>query len=120
MRGALLIHDELPIVPSPSGLPVQHIVTSASGSSSIFLGQQWLAPGEAVRSHTHPCEEALMFLRGSGEAVIDGEMVAIAAGRSLYLAAGSVHGFRNTGDDEMHVIIVFPLPEFAPTTIAGE
>jgi hypothetical protein len=28
-----------------------------------------------------------------------------------------VHGFRNTGEDEMHVIIVFPVPHFAETTI---
>jgi quercetin dioxygenase-like cupin family protein len=117
MRGALLIHDHLPIVPSPSGLPSQHIVTSASGATSLFLGQQWLEPGDEVLTHTHPCEEALMFLSGTGEAVIDGEPVTITAGCSLFLGAGSVHGFRNTGTDRMHVIIVFPTPGFAPTTI---
>jgi putative monooxygenase len=117
MNGAKLVHSQLPIVPSPSGLPSQHIVTNEVGSSSIFLGQQWLQPGDRVRLHTHPCEEAVMFLSGSGEATLGDETVAIAAGTSLFFPTGLVHGFRNTGNETMHVIIVFPVPYFAETTI---
>lgn len=117
MSGALLIHDQLPILPSPSGLPSQHIVTSAAGSTSLFLGQQWLQPGDQVLLHTHPCEEALMFLSGSRDATIDDHPITIVPGSSLFVPAGCVHGFRNTGTTEMHVIIVFPVPHFAATTI---
>jgi len=62
-------------------------------------------------------EEALMFLRGTGEAILDSEMVPIEPGTSLYIPPGVPHGFRNTGASEMHVIIVFPTPEFAETTL---
>ena len=118
MTGArLLVHAELPIVPSPSGLPSQHIVTAAAGATSIFLGQQWLQPGDRVLLHTHPCEEALMFLSGHGEATLGAETVAIGAGTSLFIPAGVVHGFRNTGAEQLHVVIVFPVPRFAETTI---
>lgn len=121
MNGAKLVHADLPIVPSPSGLPSQHIVTAASaGSTTIFLGQQWLEPGDRVRLHTHPCEEALMFLAGTGEATIGNETVTIEPGTSLYFPAGVVHGFRNTGSATMHVVIVFPVPYFAETTIVDE
>jgi mannose-6-phosphate isomerase-like protein (cupin superfamily) len=117
MNGAKLVHANLPIVPSPSGLPSQHIVTSAAGSTSIFLGQQWLEPGDRVRLHTHPCEESLMFLSGTGEAIMGDETVTIEPGTSLFFPTGLVHGFRNTGADTMQVIIVFPVPYFAETTI---
>jgi quercetin dioxygenase-like cupin family protein len=117
MSGHRLIHAELPIVPSPSGLPSQHIVTDKIGATSTFLGQQWLGPGDRVLLHTHPVEEAIMILTGQGEASLDGEIVAIAAGVSLFFPAGSVHGFRNTGNTPMHVVIVFPVPYFAETTI---
>jgi quercetin dioxygenase-like cupin family protein len=117
VNGAKLVHAELPIVPSPSGLPSQHIVTSEVGATSIFLGQQWLQPGDHVRLHTHPCEESVMFLTGSGEATLDGEIVGFGPGTSLFFPAGVVHGFRNTGTDTLHVIIVFPVPYFAETTI---
>lgn len=118
MTGGLVRHSELPIVPSPSGLPSQHIITEAIGASSLFLGQQWLQPGDEVFRHSHPCEEALMFLSGSGEATIDGERFVIVPGSSIFFPAGSIHGFRNTGDTQMHVIIVFPVPRFAETTMA--
>jgi quercetin dioxygenase-like cupin family protein len=116
-QGRRLVHAELPIIPSPSGLPSQHIVTERSGATSLFLGQQWLRPGDRVLLHTHPVEEALMFLAGSGEATLGEEVVPIGAGVSLYIPPGLVHGFRNTGEDELHVVVVFPVPRFAETTI---
>jgi quercetin dioxygenase-like cupin family protein len=115
--GQKIVHADLPIVSSPSGLPSQHLVTEAVGATSMFVGQQWLQPGDRVLLHTHPVEEALMFLAGTGEATLGQEKVAIGAGVSLYLPPGLVHGFRNTGNDVLHVVIVFPVPHFAETTI---
>ncbi len=117
MRGARIDHSKVSVVPSPSGLPSQHLVTREVGATSLFIGQQWLQPGDRVLLHTHPVEEALMFLRGSGEACLDGEIVPIGPGTSLYIPPGVPHGFRNTGTTEMHVIIAFPTPEFAETTL---
>lgn len=115
--GRRIVHAELPIVPSPSRLPSQHIVTERVGATSLFVGQQWLQPGERVLRHTHPVEEALMFLAGGGEATLGDETVPIGAGVSLYIPPGLVHGFANTGTTELHVIVVFPVPYFAETTI---
>lgn len=115
--GRRIVHADLPIVPSPSGLPTQHVVHRETGATSLFVGQQWLRPGDRVLLHTHPVEEAVMFLSGSGEATLGDEIVAIGAGTSLFFPPGLVHGFRNTGDGILHVIVVFPVPEFAETTI---
>lgn len=116
MSRGVIRHSDLPIVPSPSGLPSQHIVTSeTAGSTSLFLGQQWLQPGDEVFRHTHPCEEALMFLSGTGEATIGDETFPITPGSSIFFPAGALHGFRNSGETELHVIIVFPEPRFADT-----
>ena len=117
MAGARLVHAELPIVLSPSGLPSQHIVTERTGSRSTFLGQQWLGPGDRVLLHTHPVEEAIMILSGQGEASMDADEVAITAGMSLFFPPGCIHGFRNTGNTPMQVVIIFPVPFFAETTI---
>jgi mannose-6-phosphate isomerase-like protein (cupin superfamily) len=67
--------------------------------------------------HTHPVEEALVFLAGVGEATLGGEIVPIAAETSLRIPAGLTHGFTNTGTTLLHVLVVFPGPDFAPTTI---
>ncbi len=115
--GGLVRHADLPIIPSPSGLPSQHIITGSAGATTLFVGQQWLQPGDRVLRHTHPVEEALTFLRGRGEATLGDDVVPFEAGSSLFIPAGIVHGFRNAGDDELHVLIVFPCPYFAETTL---
>lgn len=117
MPGQRIVHAALPIVPSPSGLPSQHIVTRDIGATSTFLGQQWLGPGDRVLLHTHPVEEAIMVMSGQGEATMGDENVEIGAGMSLFFPAKLVHGFRNTGNTPMQVLIVFPVPYFAETHI---
>lgn len=115
--GKRIVHADLPIIPSPSGLPTQHLVSARDGARNLFVAQQWLQPGERVLLHTHPVEEALTFLAGSGEATLGAERLPIAAGTSLYVPAGLPHGFRNTGRDTLHVIFAFPLPHFAETEL---
>jgi quercetin dioxygenase-like cupin family protein len=109
-------HTTVPVVASPSGLPTQHLVSARDGAEGIFVAQQWLQPGERVLLHTHPVEEAITFLAGSGEATLGEETVPIGSGISLYIPAGVVHGFRCT-EGTLHVMVVFPSPEFAETTI---
>ena len=101
---------------SPSGLPTQHLVSARDGATELFVAQQWLHPGDRVLLLTHPVEEAITFLSGSGEATLGEETVPIAAGVSLYIPAGAVHGFRCT-EGTLHVMVAFPVPEFAETTI---
>ncbi len=115
-RAQRIDHAAIPIEASPSGLPTQHLVSSRNGAERLFVAQQWLQAGQRVLLHTHPVEEALTFLSGSGEAVLGDETVPIAAGVSLYIPAGIVHGFRCL-EGTLHVIVVFPTPDFAETTI---
>src|SRR5215204_2225825 len=109
-------HAGVPIVPSPSGLPTQHLVSSRDGAERLFVAQQWLRSGDRVLLHTHPVEEAITFLSGSGEATLGEESVPIGEGVSLYIPAGVVHGFQCT-EGTLHVLVVFPVPEFAETMI---
>jgi quercetin dioxygenase-like cupin family protein len=115
-----IVHRELPIITSPSRLPSQHIVTEAAGAEGIFVGQQWLEPGDRVLLHTHPVEEALTFMSGVGEARLGDSTVTIGPGVSLFIPPGVVHGFRNTGNEQMHVMIVFEGPRFAETIICED
>ena len=109
-------HTAVPIVASPSGLPTQHLVSARDGAEGLFVAQQWLQPGDRVLLHTHPVEEAITFLSGSGEATLGEETVPIGSGISLYIPAGLVHGFHCT-ESTLHVMVVFPVPVFAETTI---
>ncbi|MDQ3043574.1 MAG: cupin domain-containing protein [Chloroflexota bacterium] len=114
-RGTGIVHTARPIIASPSGLPSQALIDASSGSLGLYVGQQWLQPGERVRRHTHPVEEALIFLTGRGEAMLGNERFEIGEGINLHIPADLEHGFTNTGDEPLTVLIVFPLSTFAPT-----
>ena len=78
--------------------------------------QVWeLAPGVSEGNHTHgdkhPLEEIYYFLEGEGTMWVDGEDVAIAAGDAIMVPPGSDHGFRNTGDGPLKLIIVWGRPK---------
>lgn len=115
-RAVRIEHATLPIVPSPSGLPTQHLISGQVGAKGIFVAQQWLQPGDRVLLHTHPIEEALTFLAGVGEATLGEKTVLIGPGVSLFIPEGVIHGFRCT-EGTLHVMVVFPGAAFAETTI---
>jgi quercetin dioxygenase-like cupin family protein len=106
-----------PIGRSPSNLPLQHLVDASDGSTSLYLGQQWLQPGDRVLDHTHPCEEILHFLAGEASVRLGDETLVLGPGESVFIPTGILHGFINSGPSELHLLVVFPMPHFAPTDI---
>ena len=117
--GKRIVHAEAPVWSSPSGLPIRPLVTESDGASGIFVGEQWLEPGQRVLLHTHPVEEALTFFAGEGEATLGDERVPIGAEVSLHGPPGVVHGFHCTctGDATLRLLVVFPVPRFAETNL---
>ena len=119
-RGRRIVHAEVSVRPAPSGLPTRHLVSADTGATSLFVAEQWLRPGQRVPLHLHPVEEALIFLAGTGEATIGHEPHPIAAGVTLHVPARVVHGFSSSGDEDLHLLVVFPGPRFAETTFVED
>ena len=118
--GTRIPHDAVPVSRSPSGLALRHLVSGDIGSRALYVGEQWLEPGERVLLHTHPVEEVLTFTGGSGEATLGDETVPVAGGVTLHIPAGEIHGFRNTGRGRLHVFVLFPGNAFARTDIVED
>ena len=74
-----------------------------------------LEPGVSEGSHTHGGEHALeeiyYFLQGSGVMWVDGEDVPVAAGDAIMVGPGSDHGFRNTGNETLKVVLLWGMPD---------
>jgi mannose-6-phosphate isomerase-like protein (cupin superfamily) len=78
--------------------------TPDGGGCSVFF-EIW-DPGGSQPPNSHPdSDEVFTFLAGAGVAHCDGHQVAIGAGDTLVLRAGSVHRIENTGPDRMYAVV---------------
>jgi len=88
------------------------------GSTSGFMGVATLRPGERIAEHYHPYSEEFLYVaRGAITVDLDGEPVSMVAGQAVFVAIGTRHRLRNTGDEPAEV--VFQLAPLAPRPELG-
>ena len=70
-----------------------------AGLKNLSVGSLQLKPGEQPHPpHTHPDEELLLVMEGSGQITINGNPSAAGPGVILYVPPNVLHGIKNTGD----------------------
>jgi quercetin dioxygenase-like cupin family protein len=80
------------------------------GADALVLGRSRFRPGDGTHElHRHPATaEFFIVLEGEGSHLDeDGSEVAVDPGDVALLGAGSWHGFRNKGAEEVHAIFGF-------------
>ncbi|MCP2341086.1 cupin domain-containing protein [Actinomadura rupiterrae] len=89
------------------------------GSTSGFMGDLVLKPGEYVSEHYHPySEEYLYVLRGSLHVRLEGdEELTVGAEEGVLIPIGVRHRVSNAGDEE--AFAVFHLAPLAPRPELG-
>lgn len=70
--------------------------------------------GEEVHEHN---DQILSFVSGTGEAIVEEQVKAIAAGDLVVVPAGTRHNFRNTGTDPLVLYTVYGPPEHPDGTV---
>ena len=68
-------------------------------------------PGDDIGEETHKVDQVLVFVAGSGEAVLDGEKSEVSANRLVVVPAGTKHNFINTGGEPLKLYTVYAPPE---------
>jgi mannose-6-phosphate isomerase-like protein (cupin superfamily) len=100
--------------PPPNGTPgaggfTIKVDCESVGSTDLFLAQEDLLPGTAIRPHHHPhMDEILIIQSGSGVAVLDGKETAVSAGATIYIAPNTVVSLRNVGAAPLRLAFIFP------------
>jgi quercetin dioxygenase-like cupin family protein len=97
------------------GVESRMVVSRVNGAARLCIFEQWVAPGHGAPTHSHPVEEVLSVRDGEAEMWLDGERTIVAAGQSLIVPAGRLHGFRNSGTTTLHIHAVLASPVFEAT-----
>lgn len=70
-----------------------------------------IQPGEDIGDEVHEdTDQALIFVEGSGKAVIKGEEFAFGAGDLVFVDAGTQHNFINTGAGPLKLYTMYAPP----------
>lgn len=76
-----------------------------------------IEPGDEIGEETHDVDQVLAFVKGEGEAVLDGKRSRIEKGSLVAVPAGTRHNFVNTGSTPLKLYTIYSPPEEAPGTL---
>jgi mannose-6-phosphate isomerase-like protein (cupin superfamily) len=76
-----------------------------------------LQPGEEIGEETHDGDQILFFVEGEGEAILDGRSSPARPGDYVFVAAGTLHNFVNTGGAALRLLTTYAPPEHEAGTV---
>ncbi len=77
-----------------------------------------IPPGGEIGEETHPdTDQTLVFVRGTGRAIVAGETTPVAAGSLVFVPAGTLHNFVNQGTADLKLYTVYAPAHHAPGTV---
>jgi mannose-6-phosphate isomerase-like protein (cupin superfamily) len=76
-----------------------------------------IEPGDEIGEETHHVDQILVFLAGSGEALVGGDRSPVGPNSLVVVPAGTRHNFVNTGGEPLKLFTVYAPPEEAPGTL---
>jgi mannose-6-phosphate isomerase-like protein (cupin superfamily) len=74
-------------------------------------------PGDDIGEEVHHVDQVLVFVSGSGDAVLNGQRSAVRANSLVVVPAGTTHNFINTGNEPLKLFTIYGPPEEAPGTV---
>jgi quercetin dioxygenase-like cupin family protein len=77
---------------------------------SISMGTLELLSGSSLDAHHHAPLEVYFVTEGHGTLLIGAEQRAVRAGDVVYIPGNCVHGIKNTSDEVLKLVWVFPTP----------
>ncbi len=76
-----------------------------------------IPPSEEIGEETHEGDQLLLFVAGEGEAVLGGSSSPVRSGEMVFVPAGTLHNFVNTGSEPLRLVTVYAPPEHPDGTV---
>lgn len=90
--------------PSSSWAPT----VDPEGRASLSVIRERIGVGDRIPRHWHDVDEVVLYEGGSARVHVDGTDHEVAAGATVFIPAGAVHGTLNTGHTPVEIRAVFP------------
>jgi mannose-6-phosphate isomerase-like protein (cupin superfamily) len=90
--------------------------TLVTGEHSQLVAMT-IEPGGEIGEETHDGDQILFFVEGNGAAILAGESRPVTAQEYVFVPAGTLHNFVNTGDQPLRLLTVYAPPEHPDGTV---
>lgn len=81
-------------------------LSSTDGAGRLGISEMWLDPGAGAPPHRHAHEDEFFYVIEGQVTFVDGDTTRVlAAGESIFLPRGSLHGFSNRSDTPAKVFL---------------
>lgn len=97
------------------GVNLVQAIQYENGSQASTMGKIIIDPGCQIPPHTHPVDDCMIVLNGSGELYTETGSVPIEAGCHLWAPANTRHGLKNTGEEKLIIAYTWPAVNVART-----
>jgi mannose-6-phosphate isomerase-like protein (cupin superfamily) len=75
-------------------------------------------PGDDIGEETHEVDQILIFVAGEGQAILDGtSRRKVGPNTMVVVPAGTLHNFKNTGEEPLKLFTIYAPPEEEPGTL---
>ena len=98
--------DEDPDDYRPSSSWALHV--DPDGRTQLSVIRERMGVGDRIPRHWHDVDEVVLYERGRARVHLDGQDIDVAAGTTVFIPAGAIHGTVNTGDVPLEISAVFP------------
>ncbi len=91
------------------GVLIQVLINEDRGAPTFAMRHFTVEPGGHTPFHAHDWEHEVYILEGEGEIVGKQGSIPFREGCAVFVPAGELHQFRNTGDRPMRFLCMIPL-----------
>ncbi len=88
-------------------------------TKDITFGMCEVPPGGRLRTHYHAEDEVYYVTAGSGDVLLDKDIVQVRPGSVLFVPGDLVHGVRNTGTQTLSLIWIFAADRWSDVEYHG-
>jgi quercetin dioxygenase-like cupin family protein len=84
------------------------LIGKAERAENFAMRYYELEPGGSSRLEQHPYDHGVLFLRGSGEVILDQEIQTVNCGDVVYIEPDELHQIRNSGEETLGWLCIIP------------
>jgi quercetin dioxygenase-like cupin family protein len=100
----------------PDGSWINELLSKNTiGTKKMMLGHSTFKPGTNTDKKIHTEEECAFIISGKGKITLNDGDVEFQPNSAIYIPAGTAHGVRNDGPEDVVMVYTFSHPEYPPT-----